>query len=340
MRMRVLTFLAVFFSVFLLTAVYGVAQESKMRVWTSSQGTTVEAELVEYQNGVAKLRNKAGKTISVKATQLSQTDQDFLNQSSEPAKTVADPGKPPFEVVGVAVAKPLPPQEGHNDTMMRWNDGTTISLLVRSDDLSIIALDDEASKVISFVDEKKNDLMKSSGRQEQWGMSVFRPTEPVSCPVVDSEGKWALVVFHAPNPPSPDCKLVTLQGEIVLRAGSGSTMTEHKDIDILSGKGQFKAGNATITVKKEDDMGMMGDFKMRITLESQDAMDTIKEFSFFNSQGEKIESQYAGSGYMGDTNTLYFWFAEDVKTITIKTDAYEKFETIRVPVSLETGIGF
>ena len=342
MRIRSLTFLSMFLSVFLLFAVRGGAQESKMRTWTSSQGTTVEAELMEYQNGIAKLRNKEGKTISVKASQLSQADQNFLNQSPTPAKTVNGPGgkQPSFEVVGVTVAKPLPPQEGHHDTMLRWNDGTTISLLVRSDSLSIIGLDEEESKVISFVDEKKNDLMKSSGKQEQWqGKNFFRPTEPVSCPAVDSEGKWALVVFHAPNPPAADCKLVTLKGEIVLRAGSGSTTTEHKEID-LAGKGQFKAGDAAITVKKEADTGMMGDFKMKITLESKDALDMVKEFSFFNSQGKEIGSQYAGSGYMGDTNIIYFWLAEDVKTITIKTDVYEKFETIRIPVSLETGIGF
>ena len=323
-----------FVLVFVFFAVHVNAQESEVRTWTSNQGSVIKAELVEFKDGAAKLRSTAGKTVYVKISQLSQADQDFLNQSTTNASE-----KQPFEVVGVNVAKPLPQQEGHNDVLMRWNEGTTVSLLVRVDDISIIDLDENASKVNSFVDDKKNDLMKSSGVQQQQGWSMFRSTEPVSCSVVDSEGTWALVAFHAPNSPADGCKSISLKADVALRAGSGSVITEHKNID-LSGKGQFNAGNATVLVKKSDsNMGMMGDYKMQIALVSKDALDTIKEYSFFNPQGEEIEYDWAGSSRSGTTSTIYIVLTEEVDTITIKTDTYEKFETIRIPVSLEIGLG-
>jgi len=349
MRKHSFALLSACLFVFMLFAVHGAAQESKMRTWTSTQGSTIEAELVKYENGVATLRNQNGRTLSVKITQLSRPDQDFLNQLSAGTDSAVPSGKPPYEIVCVMVGKPLPSKDENHAHMLSWSVGTTISLLVRSDDLTIIGLDDKASKMISFVDEKKNDLMKSAQRPQQMGMNMFITFEPssVSCHNVDYEGKWAIVQFSAPNPPAAGSQFVTLKGNIALRAGTGSIVTEHKDID-LSGKGQFKAGNAVITVKKRDSnsgmrmtfMGVSDDISKQIALEAKGDLDSIKKFSFFNSQGEEIESRSTGSMSGGGNSSLYFELVEDVETITIKTDAYEKLETIRIPVSLETGIGF
>ncbi len=253
------------------------------------------------------------------------------------AKTDGAVGGQPYEVVGITVAKPLPGQEENYDMRLRWNTGTTISLMVRSSDLSIIDMDNEASKVTSFVDEKKNDLLKSTGKLQSMHTGMFAPTEPVSCRSIDGEGQWAMVAFHAPSVPAAGCKSVTIKADIVLQAGLGSTVAEHKDIP-LSGKGKFKVGDATITVKKQDAVG--DEFKMKIALESKGSFNTIKDFTFLNSSGKEIEYRPSGSGWMGDTNVIWMTLAEEVETVTIKTDTYEKFDTIRIPVTLEVGVGF
>ena len=51
---------------------------AEMRKWTSTQGSTIEAELVDYSDRVVVLRSAQGRKISLRIDQLSQTDQAFV----------------------------------------------------------------------------------------------------------------------------------------------------------------------------------------------------------------------------------------------------------------------
>ena len=68
-----------------------VAQEdkSKLRTWTSSIGTKIEAELVSSTGKQVTLKTKAGRTLQVPINKLSKADQEFIaakSSSQEPAK--------------------------------------------------------------------------------------------------------------------------------------------------------------------------------------------------------------------------------------------------------------
>ena len=66
-----------------------VAQESKskLRTWTSSVGTKIEAELVSSTGKQVTLKTKAGRTLQVPINKLSKADQEFIaakSSSKEP----------------------------------------------------------------------------------------------------------------------------------------------------------------------------------------------------------------------------------------------------------------
>jgi hypothetical protein len=63
-----------------------VAQESKskLRTWTSSIGTKIEAELVSRTGEQVTLKTKAGKTLKVPLNKLSKADQEFAAAQSSP----------------------------------------------------------------------------------------------------------------------------------------------------------------------------------------------------------------------------------------------------------------
>ena len=51
---------------------------AEMRKWTSAQGSTIEAELVDYSDRVVVLRSAEGRKISLRIDQLSPPDQAFV----------------------------------------------------------------------------------------------------------------------------------------------------------------------------------------------------------------------------------------------------------------------
>ena len=63
-----------------------VAQEdkSKLRTWTSSIGTKIEAELVSHTGDQVTLKTKAGRTLQVPINKLSKADQEFIAAKSSP----------------------------------------------------------------------------------------------------------------------------------------------------------------------------------------------------------------------------------------------------------------
>ena len=63
-----------------------VAQEdkSKLRTWTSSIGTKIEAELVSSTGEQVTLKTKAGRTLQVPLKKLSKADQEFIAAKSSP----------------------------------------------------------------------------------------------------------------------------------------------------------------------------------------------------------------------------------------------------------------
>lgn len=80
----------------LLCAASPGADDVDWRTWTSSAGTEIEAKLVNHNGSTVVLEQKSnGRRLTVKLNQLSQADQDFLEElGDEPDDTSEKPKKP------------------------------------------------------------------------------------------------------------------------------------------------------------------------------------------------------------------------------------------------------
>jgi len=67
---------------------------AEIRTWTSSSGTTIEAELVRVEAGRAVLRSADGKEVAISLSKLSAEDQAFLQSSTKATSTATEPVTP------------------------------------------------------------------------------------------------------------------------------------------------------------------------------------------------------------------------------------------------------
>ena len=329
--MKKFVLLALFFALFSFAS-------ADARIWTSRNGKTIEAELVEFKDGVAKLKKKDGAVVSVKQDLLSQEDVDYLNQQNSPEKS--SEAETRLDVFAISVAKEMPTQDPNNSRfMMGHTPGTVVSLMVPTKEGSLlIALDEEKSKLSKFTDEKNSDLTKKlASAPKPRFMFGNNSASPLAQKILDDEQKWVIIDCIAPNRPVAGSKTVRLEGKLVLRCGKGSVVKEHKNIS-LDGKGKFEAGGTTVTLKLANQQGgfqfggMEGnETKMSISLTSNKSLDAITGYTFKNSEGKEIDFQEGGYGYGGDTVFENYELAEKVDSLTIVTEEYELVEEIEIP---------
>lgn len=318
------------------------------KIWTGSNGKTIEAELVEVQGEQVKLRRPNGSVISTKITSFSEADQDFLRKESQKKQNAKDDASSTdhLEVLTLSVGKPFPKQEDENETeipMMHSFTGTSVSVLVRIPEKSIIDIDGEKSVIDRFRDDQKKDLLSAPKTRQ----SMFY-SSPISIGPKDSGGRWAVVEFSAPNPPTPAAQKISLQGKIVLLCGAGSTTSDHTLEISKEEKISINGNTISIEKTKEDEgfsmMGGMGEpFKTSITLISNFSFDTIKSLRFLDEKGQEIESKKTGSFHFGfgekAQNKQYYQLKPEMEKITIRLEMYESTESHTIPVSIETGLG-
>lgn len=350
---------ASFLCAWLFTASLANAQ-TEMRTWTSSKGTKIEAELLEYENGRAKLQRPNGSTVLVRDSQLSEEDVAFLRQyaekndkSDKADKTESDAtaeALPPglkLQIQGISVYKELPKTEPNRRGMFftqARSSGTTLSFLLSNEieERTLIRLDEEESSLVSMTDSQKKSLLKQkSGLLGSMGMFGAGPN-PVSSSNEDPLGDWIAVDFYAPELPSKGSQFVDIQGKIVVVSGTGEKDTEFKDIS-LDGKGSFTASGTKVTVKKSDQSFFGGEMKMLIEVTTKGRLDSVFAYTFLNEKGEEIEFQEAGQMWGGIgknfTITENFALSEKVDKLTIVVSEYETLETLEVPVRAKVDLG-
>jgi len=355
-----------------------------------------------------------------------------------------------LDVHSISVARALPPSTDGFQMMCRQPEGTVVTLLVQVPHFSIIELDDKASRLSKFIDNKNNDLLKPVPRNGTPVRGMAEPIQATFLPVpapdagailgsmipiaqgglpstlpstlpsdhspvatstapapftkidllplitatpariiertteTDEEweemiktmemesmnfttpslrtqmiehtaGRWILIDCLAAHRPAPGTQLVTLEGQLVLHCGQEIKTTEHKNIP-LDGTGKFEMNGLTVTVKKEErghgfgdsigDMfaGMFGverkEIKMRVSLTTSERPRNVISHTFLAAHGKEIEQGSQSATWSDQIHIAYFDLTEKVDSLTIQLEAYEKIETVTLPLSLNTGLGF
>lgn len=354
--MKIMKFFIPFLVIFLVIS----SVTAETRTWTSRQGTPIEATLVEFTEDAVKLKKPDGTVMTVKPSQLSQADRDFLSKQKEnavrPAASEDNSSDTKIEVFAVSVSKEIPQSENKDGqppmTRMRMGSqpGTTVSFLIPSPKgAEALGLADEA-KIEKFVDENKTDLLVKakpkalfSGMTTMFGGAVN--DSPLSENQIDDDGRWMIVDCFAPNRPAPGSKTVRVEGMLVLRYGKGSKTSEHKNIP-LDGKGKFSVAGETITVVKSKNKPFnfpgsnRPEMKQTITLSSKKPLDSFFSITFYDSKGKEIEFNQSMNGSMNDTFFENYDLAVEVDSLSIEVEEYETIETVKIPVSQTVGLGF
>ncbi len=240
------------------------------------------------------------------------------------------------ELVGLEITKPAPQKnEGGGRVMMSGQDGVRLKLRLIDESESIVAVDEKASKVSSFTDDKGTDLTGTKGGGGGFGSSSFSAqkfgAEPLS-----------LVEVQQPGMPAHGATKLQLKGELVVIRASGEKTSEQKNV-ALKKNSKITVGPVPLIVEEVRDSGF-GEMKLTVTLSTDKPLDAIKRIEFADASGKAIEQEQMGSGSFGfGDKTTYqrtIGLAKKLDKATVRITHHDKMETVKVPLELEFGVGF
>jgi len=81
-------------SILVLAATTLFSSAAEFRIWTSKQGTSIEAQILKYDNGFAYLTTKEPKEIKMKVVDLSLADRQYLIEFAQADKDLLLKGEP------------------------------------------------------------------------------------------------------------------------------------------------------------------------------------------------------------------------------------------------------
>ncbi len=282
-------------------------------------------------------------------------------ESGKAARTTAEGVT--VEILGISLAKPLPTREEDDEqaspfmmSVGQGRPGTLLAVMLSDPEREIITLDDERAKVTACTDDLGNDLTEGS-----FGGRVSFSRMPL---MVRKGRHLALTEIDLPLLPAAGAAKIRLRGELAIRCGTGEAASEQADVPLKSA-GKITAGPVPLEIgPAKKDEGLQIDFfglqpagnaeesqpKVTVTLTSRKNTDAIKKIVFLTADGKEIGQRQLGSsnstslapggGSPMEHHSRTIGLAADVEKATVRIVAYEKLETIVVPIDFEIGVGF
>jgi hypothetical protein len=223
---------------------------------------------------------------------------------------------------------------GGRDDMRPFNyyAGTTAVLLLTRPGGGLIAMDDDASEVTRFADERGKDLLVE-GKFSQPGFSAF--------PRISEDGAAALVEVSGGAVPTRGATTVSIGGKAVLKVATKKATHERADVAVKKGTsveiGPFRF--TVVDVGKPD----WGDEPLQITFEAKQELDALAEIRFTGPDGKAIEHHSGGTmtSRMGNQVNIRqsYRLVRKVDRVSIEVDAWTDLRTIEVPIDVKVGIG-
>jgi hypothetical protein len=214
--------------------------------------------------------------------------------------------------------------------------GTTVTLLVESGAGGFIKLDQAASSVSKFTDDKGNDLFARKSADEPVGASTLTFT-----PVISRDGKACSLEVSAPNAPAKGAVALKLSGTITMVCATAKTEFVQKDVLLKNGS-KITAPDLNLTVEKVGKPDV-GDEPLSLTLRATKTLDSIAEIKFFKADGKEIKSRSAGIAKMGVLGSLIvewtFNLAEPADAVTAKIYFWTDLKKKKVDFDLNIQAG-
>lgn len=199
--------------------------------------------------------------------------------------------------------------------------GMSVGLAILAPDGSgIVEIDDHASRVDAFTDNKGRSLLEE-GR--------FGPF-----PKISEDRSAAMVDVEVRGRPSAGASSVTVQGNVTMTMATGSKPTRIPNVRLEPGK-TMKLGSTTISVKS----ATQGDESTDITFAlPRSILNSIHAVRFFDSKGTLIESRRTSSGYMNEAAEIEFDAKSKEKTMAVEFDVWQNIRQVKVPFNLTAGL--
>ncbi len=244
-------------------------------------------------------------------------------------------GSVTVELVGLEITKPAPQKSEGGGRVISGNEGVRLKLRLIDEGESIVAIDEKASKVSVFADDKGTDLTNAKGGGGGFGLSPFSAhkfgAEPLS-----------MVEVQQPGVPVRGATKLQLKGELVVIRASGEKTAEQKNL-ALKKDSKITVGPVPLIVEEIRDSGF-GEMKLTVTLSTDKPLDAIKKIEFADASGKAVEQEQMGSGSFGfGGKTTYqrtIGLAKKLDKATVRITHHDKMETVKVPLELEFGVGF
>jgi hypothetical protein len=252
------------------------------------------------------------------------------------------PGEFKVDVLGISIGKPVPKTSGEDSGdfgAFAVQPGTRLTLWLSDPSRQIVDLDEKASKITAFTDDKQTDLMKKETKKGAFGGFSFG-FGPLSANI-SPDKHHCTVEVRADHRPAAGATTLRLKADLVLKCGANEKVAETKNVSLAKGS-KLAGGPLTFTID-DVDQGF-GEAKTSLALETEGDIAAIKEIAFFDADGKEIKSRRMGwssSGFGAKmTHVVHYGLEKKVDKATTKITYFDKIEAVTVPIDLKTGIGF
>lgn len=245
--------------------------------------------------------------------------------------TFAQGAKPSVKIVGLRiVAAPL-----DDDGMLsafHQQAGTSLALLAQQPGGGLISFDEKASEIASFTDDTGTNLLGDHDTT----FTVFGPMASIS-----KDAKSALVEINGLGLPSRGAKVFHARGALRFKHATKTKTAKIENV-ALKAETKFEAGPFKFVVSQVGKPDW-GDSAIEVTLTTKQNTDAVREVRFLDGDGNTVESEDLGSGYMGFgddfTYHLAFGLSKAAETATIEVEYWDDLEVVTIPFDLKTGLG-
>ena len=238
--------------------------------------------------------------------------------------------KPGLELVGIQVVKPDPGRK-HFGIVQGLRAGTSLWLRLTRPDKHFICLDEKASTLDAYADDKGTDL-KPTAQRTYWG-------KPIRGQVPDAS--HCVLEFQSSKIPAAGARTLAVKANVVMTCGVGEKSAEQKGVALKAGS-PTTVGPVPMKVEKIRPSGW-GKVKMTVELSGEKDEEMIKEVVFVGPDGEVVPSRKVGSS-RSRIGTKVNWrrsygLHQKLETATVRIIYFERVETLAVPVEVTAGVG-
>ena len=241
------------------------------------------------------------------------------------ALIVSVPADTPVEVVGVQIVQKA---YGEKEFQMlvpfnSFKTGIEIGLGFSMKDGGIIKIDEDASVLETFADDKGTNLIvKDFGRQ---GFGPF--------PKRSEDGKAGIISLASSKLPAAGATEVTAKGKIAMTTASTKKAERSKIVELKKGA-TLTLGKINFKVVKVEGKGET----KQISLETNDSIDALAEVRFIGENNAKLETERRGSGSMGfagkKTYSIDYEIKEASAKVIMEADLWQDVKQVFLPFDI------